>query len=121
MAVAQGKLVGFQRQGFWATQLGAAFNRNAFLKAWQPGAVTFSAAAVGAVTISEQSVTVSGVTVNDIVLAILQGAPTANVGNMGSSRVTSTNTVGLRFINPTAGSLTPPASGVYLFCAFQVQ
>lgn len=119
--MAQGKLTGFQQQGLWATQLGLALNRGTFLKAWQNGSVTYTASACSATTISEQSVTVTGVTVNDVFAVALQGAPTANVGAMGTSRCTAANTVGLRFINPTSGSLTPPASGVYLFCSIQVQ
>lgn len=118
--VAQGKFTGFQPQGFWPTQLGVAFNRNAFLKAWQPGAVTYTASACSADTISEQSVTVTGLTTSDVVLVQLQGTPTANVGCL-TSRVSAANTLALRFINPTSGSLTPPASGSYLFFAVQVQ
>lgn len=119
--VAQGKLVGFQRQGFWATQLGVAFNRNTFLKAWQNGSVTFTSAAVGATSVTEQAVTVTGLTINDLVCVMAQGAPTANVANLGTGRVSAANTLQLRYVNPTAGSLTPPASTVYFFTAFQVQ
>jgi hypothetical protein len=121
MAIPQGKFTGFQTQGLWPTSLGVALNRNSFLKAWQLGSVTFSSAAVGAVTISEQSVTVTGLTVNDLVAVMAQTAPTANVGNLGTGRVTAANTLALRYINPTAGSLTPPGSSVYFFAAFQVQ
>jgi hypothetical protein len=121
MSVPQGKFVGFQTQGLWPTSIGVSLNRNSFLKAWQVGAVTFTSAAVGAAAITEQAVSVTGLGVNDLVAVMAFTAPTANVGNMGTGRVSAANTLQLRYINPTAGSLTPPASTVYLFAAFQVQ
>jgi hypothetical protein len=121
MPIPQGKFVGFQAQGLWPTMLGVALNRNSFLKAWQVGSVTFTSAAVGAISITEQAVTITGLTPNDLVAVMANTAPTANVGNLGTGRVTAANTLQLRYINPTAGSLTPPASSVYFFMAFQVQ
>lgn len=121
MAVPQGKFVGFQAQGLWPTSLGIAINRNSFLKAWQVGSVTFTSAAVGAASVTEQAVTVTGLTVNDLVAVMASTAPTANVANMGTGRVSAANTLQLRYVNPTAGSLTPPAASVYFFAAFQVQ
>ena len=121
MAVQQGKFVGFQTQGLWPTSLGLALARNSFLKALQVAAVVFSAASVGAASISEQAVSVAGVTTNDLVISQGQGSPTANVGLMGSSRVSAAGTVQQRYINPTAGALTPPASQTIFYMAFQVQ
>lgn len=121
MSVPQGKFVGFQAQGLWPTHLGVTLNRNSFLKAWQVGSVTFTSAAVGAASVTEQAVTVTGLTVNDLVAVMAQGVPTANVGNLGTGRVSAVNTLQLRYVNPTAGGLTPPAATVYFFAAFQVQ
>lgn len=121
MAVPQGKFTGFQTQGLWPTSLGVSLNRNSFLKAWQVGSVTFTSAAVGGATITEQAVTITGLTVNDLVAVMAQGAPTAGVGNLGTGRVSAANTLQLRYVNPTAGSLTPPASTAFFFAAFQVQ
>lgn len=121
MALPQGRFTGFQAQGLWPTQLGTALNRNSFIKAWQVGSVTFTSAAVGAASLTEQAVTVTGLTVNDLVCVMAQGAPTAQVGNLGTGRVSAANTLQLRYVNPTAGGLTPPAATVYLFAAFQVQ
>lgn len=121
MPIPQGKFVGFQPNGLWATSLGVALNRNSFLKALQVAAVVFSAASVGAASISEQAVSVAGVTTNDLVISMGQGAPTANVGNLGTSRVSAGGTVQQRYINPTAGALTPPASQTIFYMAFQVQ
>lgn len=122
MTIPQGKWKGFQYEGFWPTDLGAALGgRNSFIKAWQVGSVTFTSAAVGGATITEQAVTVTGLTINDLVSIMAQGAPTAGVGNLGTGRVSAANTLQLRYVNPTAGSLTPPAATVYFFTAFQVQ
>jgi len=121
MAIPQGKFTGFQAQGLWPTSLGVALNRNSFIKAWLAAVVIFSAASVGGASISEQAVTVAGTTVNDLVLSQGQGAPTAGVGLMGSSRVSAAGTVQQRYINPTAGALTPPASQSIFYLAFQVQ
>jgi hypothetical protein len=121
MAIAQGKYIGFQPNGLWPTVLGVALGgRNAFLKAWQPGVVTFTSAAVGATSITEQAVAVAGLLVNDIVIVMAQTNPTANAGNMGTSRVTVAGSLALRYINPTAAPITPPASSVFYFCALQV-
>ena len=120
MAVPQAKFVGFQAQGLWPSSIGVALNRNSFLKAWQVGSVTFTSAAVGGPHITEQAVTITGLQVNDLVAVMAQTAPTADVGNLGTGRVSAANTFQLRYVNPTAGSLTPPASTVYLFAGFQV-
>ena len=74
-------------------------------------AVSFSAAQVGAATTAEQTVTVSGVAVGDFVSV----NPPANTKAtaVAGARVTAANTVGITFVNPTAGALTPDA-GTYL-------
>lgn len=119
--IPQGKFTGFQPQGLWTSQFGVALGgRNSFLKSWQVGSVTFTSAAVGAASLTEQAVTVTGTGVNDLFVVMAQTAPTAQVGNLGTARVSAANTVQLRYVNPTAGGLTPPASSVYLFAAFQV-
>jgi hypothetical protein len=121
MAIPQGKFTGFQAQGLWPTMLGVSLNRNSFLKAWQVGSVTFTSAAVGANSITEQAIVITGITINDLVLVMSQTNPTANVGNMGTARVLGGNSLQVRYINPTAGSLTPTAASVLFFLAFQVQ
>lgn len=121
MSLPQGKFTGFQPNGLWPAHDGLRLNRNSAIKAWLAAAVVFSAASVGGASIAEQAVTVPGTTVNDLVLSMGQGSPTANVGNMGSSRVSAAGTVQQRYINPTAGALTPPASQTIFYLAFQVQ
>lgn len=74
-------------------------------------AVSFSAASVGAATAAAQTVTVNGVDVGDFV----EVSPPvfANAVACVSATVSAANTVSLRFVNPTAGALTPTA-GTYL-------
>lgn len=74
-------------------------------------AVSFTAAEVAAATAAEQTITVTGVAVGDMVSV----SPPANTKKTAcaSARVSATNTVALMFVNPTAGALTPDA-GTYL-------
>lgn len=74
-------------------------------------AVSFSAASVGAATAATQTVTVNGVVVGDFVE--VSPPAFANAVACVSATVTADNTVSLRFVNPTAGALTPTA-GTYL-------
>ena len=73
---------------------------------------TASVTPVAAATIKaeEQDLTIPGVKVGDIVVAFK--APTAfyalNVG-VGGMRVSAADTVSVKFVNPTAGSVTPSA------------
>ena len=121
MSLPNAKFLGFQPEGFWPTNQGVFLNRNSPILAWQAGTVTFSSAAVGAATITEQAVAVAGLTTNDLVMVMAQGAPTAGVGNLGTGRVSVNGTLQLRYVNPTAGGLTPPAATVYFFAALQIR
>jgi hypothetical protein len=66
--------------------------------------------AVGAATCAEQNFTVKGLKVGDFV-DISPPSITAGVGPI-CARVSATDTLTVTFVNPTVGSLTPPA-GVY--------
>ena len=66
-------------------------------------------AAVVANTIAEQTFTVAGLAVGDIVFVNSQAAETAGIIR-GAARVTAANTLGITFQNNTAGSLTPNAN-----------
>jgi hypothetical protein len=123
MALPQGQFAGFQPEGFWSSVLGIFLGGRAGspLRAFQVGTVTFTSAAVGAISITEQAVSVAGLlSPNDLVLVSADGAPTANVGALGAARVSAAGVFQLRYVNPTAGALTPPAATVYRFVAFQV-
>ncbi len=73
--------------------------------------VAITPASVGAATTAEQTFTVPGVLPGDYV--DVTGVTQNGVG-IGQARVTAANTVGIRFINSTAGALTPTA-GTYQF------
>jgi hypothetical protein len=73
--------------------------------------VVLDPASVAAATSAEQTVTCTGVAVGDIVIAVNKPSTTAGVGIV-NARVTAANTVGLTFMNATAGAVDP-ASETY--------
>lgn len=76
--------------------------------------VTLSPSIVNTITAGEQTFTVPGVLASDICMAVQK--PTAQAGlGIAGVRVTAANTVGIIFVNPTAGNITPTASEVYKF------
>jgi hypothetical protein len=77
---------------------------------------TLTAASVGAATVAEQTFTVAGLTTADTVIV---NPPTiANAVGICGVRVSATDTIAIRFVNPTAGALTPTA-GVFRVLAFR--
>lgn len=73
---------------------------------------TLSPAAVAANTTAEQTFTVTGVAVGDIVM--FPNKPTAQAGlGIVGARVSAANVVAITFSNNTAGSITPTAAEVY--------
>lgn len=72
--------------------------------------VSLTPASVSAATSAEQTFTVSGLAVGDFVSV---NGSTGNASGIAGSRVSAADTLAIRFINPTAGALTP-ASGSYL-------
>jgi hypothetical protein len=66
--------------------------------------------AIATITTAEQTFTVAGLRVGDHV-TVNPPSITAGTGIVGV-RVTAANTLGLTFVNPTVGSLTP-AAGTY--------
>jgi len=70
--------------------------------------VAVTPASVGAATSAEQTFTVSGLAVGDFV-AVSTTASTGNATAIVGARVSAANTLAIRYINPTAGSLTPAA------------
>ena len=74
--------------------------------------VTFDPASVATITTAEQTVTVPGAKVGDMVFV---NKPTCTTGiGLGGARVSAANTVAITFVNPTAGNIDP-ASEVYTF------
>jgi len=81
-------------------------------------------AAAGAATATEQTFTVTGLSVGDtlqvadVVLSITK--PTAQTGlAIGNARITAANTIGITFVNPTAGSITPTAGETYTITVYR--
>lgn len=70
--------------------------------------------AVSANTTAEQTFTVTGLAVGDVVAAINKPTAQAGLGIVGF-RVSAANTLAITFSNNTAGSITPTAGESYVF------
>ena len=78
--------------------------------------VTFNPAAVATITTAEQTATVTGVRLGDIVYSV---KPTATTGvGVVNVRVSAADTLAITFVNPTAGSVDP-ASETWTFLVFR--
>lgn len=78
---------------------------------------TVDVASVSAATTSDQSFTIPGVLLGDIVVVI--PASTLNTGlSVSHAIATGTDTVSIRFMNATAGALNP-ASATYTLLVFR--
>jgi hypothetical protein len=74
--------------------------------------VALSPAAASANTTGEQTFTVPGLRVGDIIVGVSKPTAQAGLGIVGA-RVTAANTVGITFSNNTAGGITPTAGETY--------
>lgn len=83
------------------------------IRAYAP---TLTPASVGAATVSEQTFTVTGLTTAD--KEIVNGPANATATGIAGARVSAADTLAIRFVNPTAGALTPTA-GVHSIIAFR--
>jgi len=86
--------------------------------------VALTPAAAGAATATEQTFTVTGLSLGDGVingadqiLSIRKAA--AQTGLSLYARVSATDTLAITFINPTAGSITPTAGELYTLCVWR--
>lgn len=77
---------------------------------------TITPASVGAATVAAQTFTVTGLTTADDVF--VNAASIANAVGIAGVRVSAADTLEVRFVNPTAGSLTPTA-GTWDIVAFR--
>lgn len=75
---------------------------------------TLTPASVAAATVAEQTFTVTGLTTADTVSVNCPSI--ANATGIAGVRVSAADTLAIRFVNPTAGALTP-TSGVYRIIA----
>lgn len=72
---------------------------------------------VATITTAEQTGTVTGLVAGDYVTIVDSPART-NAVMWGNARVSAANEISITYVNPTAGSLTPPA-GTYKFLVFR--
>jgi hypothetical protein len=79
-------------------------------------APSITPASVAAATVAEQTFTVTGLTTADKV--IVNPPAIGNATGIAGARVSAADTLAIRFVNPTAGALTP-TSGVYTVLAFR--
>lgn len=77
---------------------------------------TITPASVAAATVAEQTFTVTGLTTADKV--VVNPPSIANATGISGVRVSAADTLAIRFVNPTAGALTP-TSGTYTVLAFR--
>lgn len=68
---------------------------------------TITPASVGAATVAEQTFAVTGLTTADKVF--VNPAAISNATGIAGVRVSAADTLAVRFVNPTAGALTPTA------------
>lgn len=71
---------------------------------------------VVAATVAEQTFTVTGLTTADKV--IVNQPAISNATGIAGARVSAADTLAIRFVNPTAGALTP-TSGTYTVLALR--
>lgn len=76
--------------------------------------VALTPSAVGANTTAQQTFTVAGVKVGDVVVAVENPSHQAGLGIVGA-RVTAADTVGITFSNNTGAGITPTAGETYDF------
>lgn len=68
---------------------------------------------VNTVTAPEQTFTVNGLLTTDLVIV---NKPSAQAGlGIAGARVTAANTLGITYVNPTAGNITPTAETYLIF------
>lgn len=75
--------------------------------------VIFDPASVATITTAEQDISIPGVKVGDIVLAVNKPSLTAGLG-ICNARVKAANMISVQFVNPTAGAVDA-ASETYTF------
>ena len=80
---------------------------------------TLSPALVAINTTAQQTFTVPGVQVGDVIVNVEKPTHQAGLGVVGA-RVTAANTVGITFSNNTGSTITPTASEAYDFVIARV-
>jgi hypothetical protein len=99
-----------------ATATSVAINGGTALTKAVVYAPSITPASVAAATVAEQTFTVTGLTTADKV--IVNPPAISNATGIAGARVSAADTLAIRFVNPTAGALTP-TSGTYTVLAFR--
>lgn len=74
--------------------------------------ITITPASVAAATTAEQNFRLPGIRLRDTIVGVSKATFQAGIG-MGNWRVVADDTIGITFINATAGAVTPTANEVY--------
>lgn len=83
--------------------------------------LTLSPVAVGAATCAEQAFAATGIGLLTTDVVLVQ-KPTAQAGlGIAGARVSAADQLSINFVNPTAGSITPTASEVYIVTVLRIQ
>lgn len=91
---------------------------NAMSNVFTIGVNVGTLAAVLTITTAEQTVAVAGLLASDVIMGVSK--PTAQAGlGIAGYRVSSAGNIGITFVNPTAGSITPTASEIYQVSVFR--
>lgn len=77
---------------------------------------TITPASVATATVAEQTFTVTGLTTADKI--VVNPGVISNAVGVAGFRVSAADTLAVRFVNPTAGALTPTA-GTWTIIAFR--
>jgi hypothetical protein len=70
---------------------------------------TITPASVGATTVAEQTFTVTGLDASRDIIVAHNVPSISNAVGVAGVRISADNTLAIRFVNPTAGALTPTA------------
>jgi len=76
--------------------------------------VSITPAALNATTAATETKTIPGLLTTDIIGAVRYGGAWTVTASIANARVSAVNTLAVTFVNPSAGSVTPPA-GTYYF------
>lgn len=94
---------------------GVAVDGSTHIDHWKVYTQSVDFASVAANVVAEQDITVTGVAVGDIVLAVHPNAALSVALGIAGARVKSANTIAVKLVNPTAGALDPDALSVSFF------
>lgn len=85
----------------------------------QLATAAISPAQAAAATATKQDFTLTGAKVGDVVLGVTK--PTDQTGlAIANCAILADDTISIKFVNPTAGALTPTASQVYTFVILRI-